>query len=81
MAGTKATQPTTAMRSLLLALLGPVAISAQGFVNNCTWRSANLTGSFLGMYCRDDDTAHYGYKWTCMKDPKDEGRWRSNWER
>ncbi|KAI0136385.1 hypothetical protein BJ170DRAFT_601556 [Xylariales sp. AK1849] len=39
-------------------------VSAQGFVQNCTWRSANLTDQFLGMYCNDDNWAQFGYKWT-----------------
>ncbi|KAH6648559.1 hypothetical protein BKA67DRAFT_661521 [Truncatella angustata] len=47
---------------LFLALLGLVA--AQGFLGNCTWRGANLTGTFLGMYCQDDDHVHFDYKWT-----------------
>ncbi|KAI1872697.1 hypothetical protein JX265_005577 [Neoarthrinium moseri] len=48
--------------TLGLALLG--LVSAQGFVGNCTWRSANLTDHFLGMYCNDNDWVHFGYKWT-----------------
>lgn len=40
-------------------------VESQGFLGNCTWQSANLTGSFLGMYCNDDDIADYGYQWTC----------------
>ncbi|KAK7970712.1 hypothetical protein PG988_009785 [Apiospora saccharicola] len=39
-------------------------VESQGFLNNCTWQSANLTGSFLGMYCNDDDWADYGYQWS-----------------
>ncbi|KAK7951453.1 uncharacterized protein PG986_007181 [Apiospora aurea] len=51
----------------LACLLGLVGlVESQGFVNNCTWQSANLTGNFLGMYCNDDDTANDGYQWTCM---------------
>ncbi|KAK8082075.1 hypothetical protein PG996_000856 [Apiospora saccharicola] len=46
----------------LLGFLG--LVESQGFLNNCTWQSANLTGSFLGMYCNDDDWADYGYQWS-----------------
>ncbi|KAK8138625.1 hypothetical protein PG984_002005 [Apiospora sp. TS-2023a] len=46
----------------LLGFLG--LVESQGFINNCTWQSANLTGSFLGMYCNDDDWADYGYQWS-----------------
>ncbi|KAK9771856.1 hypothetical protein AB5N19_05554 [Seiridium cardinale] len=45
-----------------LAILGRVA--GQGFLGNCTWRGANLTGTFLGMYCEDDDHAHFETKWS-----------------
>ncbi|KAK8056283.1 hypothetical protein PG993_001510 [Apiospora rasikravindrae] len=46
----------------LLGLLG--LVESQGFISNCTWQSANLTGNFLGMYCNDDDITDYGYQWT-----------------
>jgi hypothetical protein len=47
----------------LFATLGHVA--AQGFLGNCTWRGANLTGTLLGMYCQDDDHVHFETQWSC----------------
>lgn len=56
-----------AFTTTLACLLGLVGlVQSQGFLGNCTWQSANLTGSLLGMYCNDDDWANYGYQWTCM---------------
>ncbi|ORY62249.1 uncharacterized protein BCR38DRAFT_486521 [Pseudomassariella vexata] len=51
--------------TLVVTLLGLANhASAQGFVSNCTWQGANLTGSFLGMYCNDNDWAEFHYMWT-----------------
>ncbi|KAF7520987.1 hypothetical protein G7054_g12582 [Neopestalotiopsis clavispora] len=46
-----------------LVALGGRAV-AQGFLGNCTWRGANFTGSWLGMYCLDDNLAIFENKWT-----------------
>lgn len=54
------------LAATLACVLGLVGLAeSQGFLGNCTWQSANLTGSLLGMYCNDDDIADYGYQWTC----------------
>ncbi|CAJ2513383.1 Uu.00g015020.m01.CDS01 [Anthostomella pinea] len=37
---------------------------AQGFVGNCTWQTGLMADSFLGMYCNNDDWAHFSYQWT-----------------
>lgn len=34
-------------------------------VPNCTWQSGNITGSYLGMYCNDDNWSAFNYVWTC----------------
>ncbi|KAK6221044.1 hypothetical protein LQW54_001617 [Pestalotiopsis sp. IQ-011] len=56
-----------------MKLLTTVAVSllgfgkhtvAQGFMGNCTWRGANLTGTFLGMYCQDENVAVFENQWT-----------------
>ncbi|KAI1387009.1 uncharacterized protein F4822DRAFT_332286 [Hypoxylon trugodes] len=39
-------------------------VNAQGLVTNCTWQTGLLEGSFLGMYCNNDDWAEYAYDWT-----------------
>ncbi|KAK8114652.1 uncharacterized protein PG998_000853 [Apiospora kogelbergensis] len=54
----------TSILACFLGLLG--LVQAQGFVGNCTWQSANLTGSYLGMYCNDDDWTDYSYQWTWL---------------
>ncbi|KAK6841938.1 hypothetical protein PG987_002798 [Apiospora arundinis] len=57
-----------AFTTTLACLLGLVGlVQSQGFLGNCTWQSANLTGSLLGMYCNDDDWANYGYQWTWLE--------------
>ncbi|KAK8049551.1 hypothetical protein PG994_011281 [Apiospora phragmitis] len=52
----------SATLACLIGLIG--LVESQGFLGNCTWQSANLTGSFLGMYCNDDDIDNDGYQFT-----------------
>ncbi|KAI1399944.1 hypothetical protein F4819DRAFT_392671 [Hypoxylon fuscum] len=40
--------------------------NAQGIVINCTWQNALLEDNFLGMYCNNDDWAHFAYDWTWL---------------
>ncbi|KAK3996466.1 hypothetical protein QBC44DRAFT_304425 [Cladorrhinum sp. PSN332] len=35
-----------------------------GFIKLCAYQGANLTGQFLGMYCRNDHTEIFGYNYT-----------------
>ncbi|KAI0484809.1 hypothetical protein GGR56DRAFT_44586 [Xylariaceae sp. FL0804] len=49
----------------VIASLGIAPLArAQGFINNCTWETGFMSGSFLGMYCNDDDWADFSYDWT-----------------
>ncbi|KAK7757761.1 hypothetical protein SLS62_000139 [Diatrype stigma] len=51
--------------SMVLVVLGfGQQAVAQGFVSNCTWKTARMSGSFLGMYCHNDNWAHFSYGWT-----------------
>lgn len=38
--------------------------AAQGFVSNCTWKTARMHGSLLGMYCHNDNWRDFSYGWT-----------------
>lgn len=38
--------------------------SAQGFLTNCTWQTAQMAGSLLGMYCHNDNWAEFSYDWS-----------------
>lgn len=49
--------------TVALCAIGKLA-NAQDFVTNCTWQTGFLSGSFLGMYCNNDDWARYSYDWT-----------------
>lgn len=44
--------------------------NAQGIVINCTWQNALLEDNFLGMYCNNDDWAHFAYDWTWQVSPE-----------
>ncbi|KAI1075108.1 hypothetical protein F5B20DRAFT_585683 [Whalleya microplaca] len=59
----------TAPRNILtvaLAVVGAGKLAdAQDFITNCTWQAGILSGSFLGMYCNNDDWEHFYYDWTC----------------
>ncbi|KAH8675447.1 hypothetical protein BX600DRAFT_507686 [Xylariales sp. PMI_506] len=51
-----------ALFSLIIVISGWA--SAQGFIHNCTWRSANLTSTYLGMYCNTDNWVDFEYTWS-----------------
>lgn len=51
--------------TVALCAIGKLA-NAQDFVTNCTWQTGFLSGSFLGMYCNNDDWARYSYDWTWL---------------
>ncbi|RYO79044.1 hypothetical protein DL766_009478 [Monosporascus sp. MC13-8B] len=51
--------------ALVLTVLGVCRMTAaQDFVTNCTWKTARMVDSYLGMYCNNDNWAHYSYGWT-----------------
>ncbi|KAI0009134.1 hypothetical protein F4779DRAFT_404555 [Xylariaceae sp. FL0662B] len=58
------------IRSILAAIIAAVGAAklanAQGFITNCTWQTGLLSGTFLGMYCNDDNWAQYSYDWTWL---------------
>ncbi len=52
-----------AVMALFVLSSGRLA-AAQDFVTNCTWKTAKMSGSVLGMYCHNDNWAHFSYDWT-----------------
>ena len=38
--------------------------TAQQFLTNCTWKTARMVGSLLGMYCHNDNWAEFSYDWS-----------------
>ncbi|KAH9891501.1 hypothetical protein F4778DRAFT_751868 [Xylariomycetidae sp. FL2044] len=53
--------------AVTIAVLGYGQVAtAQDFVQNCTWETGLLADNYLGMYCNNDDWAHYSYDWTWL---------------
>ncbi|KAI1799103.1 hypothetical protein F4811DRAFT_565849 [Daldinia bambusicola] len=56
------------LTNILVVALGAAAgvANAQGLVTNCTWQTGFMSGSFLGMYCNNNNWAEYSYDWTWL---------------